>query len=40
MRVTWLSHKGIKGPFSNYAGCKNAEEMIEVLHKDSEILRA
>lgn len=33
MRVTWLSHKGKKVLFSNYVGCKNAEETIEVLHK-------
>ena len=40
MRVTWLSHKGKKVLFSNYIGCKNAEEMIEVLHKEAETLRA
>ena len=39
MRVTWLSHKGKKVLFLNYFGCKNAEEMIEVLHKEAETLR-
>ena len=39
MRVTWLSHKGKKVLFSNYIGCKNAEKMIEVLHKEAETLR-
>ena len=40
MRVTWLSHKGKKVLFSNYVVCKNAEETIEVLHKEAETLRA
>lgn len=40
MRVTWVNHKGKKILFSNYVGCKTAEEMIEVLHKEAETLKA
>jgi len=40
MRVTWVNHKGKKILFSNYVGCKTADEMIEVLHKEAETLKA
>jgi hypothetical protein len=39
MSVTWVNHKGKKILFSNYVECKNAEEMIEVLHKEAETLK-
>lgn len=40
MRVNWVNHKGKKVLFSNYVGCKTAEEMIAVLHKEAETLKA
>lgn len=40
MRVNWVSHKGKKVLFSNYVGCKSADEMIVVLHKEAETLKA
>jgi len=36
--VSWIEHKGIKILFSDYEGCKTAEEMISVLYQEVEEL--
>lgn len=37
--VSWIEHKGKKVLFSDYEGCKTAEEMIAVLYQEVEELK-
>lgn len=39
MEVSWIEYKGKRILFSNYEGCKTADEMIEVLYKEVEELK-
>ena len=37
--VSWIEYKGEKILFSDYEGCKTAEEMINVLYQEVEELK-
>lgn len=38
MEVTWIQHKNSKVLFSNYDGCITADEMINILNTEKNIL--